>query len=293
MKRRRAVEHVRESFGRERVSQRRACRVLVQPRSTQRRVRQVRVDEPPLVKRIVQLVGDYGRYCYRRIMALLHGEGWLVNHKRIERLWRQEGLKDSQSCGNYCWPTVRACGCDRPIAITYGATTSCWIARARVSVSDADADRRIHTRMPGNRRMARRLTSEDVLERISDLFVHRGVPQYLRSDNGSEFTANKVREWLAALASRHYSSSQAARRRTVMSRASTVSCATSCWRVSSSTLCWKRRCSSSAAGASTTPAVPTARWDTGPRRPRRSSLLRSLRLRLSERSRLALRQPQL
>jgi putative transposase len=73
------------------VSQRRACRVLGQPRSTQRRVRHVPADEPPLVKRIIQLASDYGRYGYRRVTALLRGEGWIVNHKRVERLWRQEG----------------------------------------------------------------------------------------------------------------------------------------------------------------------------------------------------------
>jgi transposase InsO family protein len=69
---------------------------LGQPRSTQRRVRRVAADEPPLVRRIVQLASDYGRYGYRRVTALLRGEGWLVNHKRVERLWRQEGLRVPQ-----------------------------------------------------------------------------------------------------------------------------------------------------------------------------------------------------
>ena len=75
------------------VSQRRACQVLGQPRSTQRHVQKVPEDEEQLVKRIVSLASQYGRYGYRRITALLRRDGWRVNHKRVERIWRQEGLK--------------------------------------------------------------------------------------------------------------------------------------------------------------------------------------------------------
>ena len=75
------------------VSERRACRVLRQPRTTQRRQLHVPGDEPKLVARIVELACQYGRYGYRRTTALLRREGWKVNHKRVERLWRPEGLK--------------------------------------------------------------------------------------------------------------------------------------------------------------------------------------------------------
>ena len=92
-KRRRAVEHVRGVLGRDRLSERRACRVLGQHRNTQRRQRHVPDDEPRLVTRIVWLACEYGRYGYRRITALLRWEGWRVNHKRVERIWRDEGLK--------------------------------------------------------------------------------------------------------------------------------------------------------------------------------------------------------
>jgi len=78
------------------VSQRRACRVLEQPRSSQRYVAGFSEDERLLVERIVALATEYGRYGYRRITALLRREGWRVNHKRVERLWRQEGLKVPQ-----------------------------------------------------------------------------------------------------------------------------------------------------------------------------------------------------
>ena len=89
-RRRDAVEHVRWRLG---VSERRACRVLKQSRPTQRYVPRQPDDEQVLTERIVNLAREYGRYGYRRVTALLRMEGWLVNHKRVQRIWRREGLK--------------------------------------------------------------------------------------------------------------------------------------------------------------------------------------------------------
>ena len=75
------------------VSERRVCRVLGQPRSTQRYKKCVANDEEILTARIVALASEYGRYGYRRITAMLRQEGWQVNHKKVERLWREEGLQ--------------------------------------------------------------------------------------------------------------------------------------------------------------------------------------------------------
>ena len=75
------------------VSQRRACRVLRQNRATQRRQPQPKADEARLIDCVAQLATEYGRYGYRQITALLRNQGWLVNHKRVERIWRREGLK--------------------------------------------------------------------------------------------------------------------------------------------------------------------------------------------------------
>ena len=91
MKRRLAVERVRDALGRAVVSERRACRVLGQVRSTQRRERYPPGDEPRLLRRMVELATEYGRYGYRRIAAMLGEEGWKVNHKRVERLWKLGG----------------------------------------------------------------------------------------------------------------------------------------------------------------------------------------------------------
>jgi transposase InsO family protein len=75
------------------VSERRACRTLGQSRSTQRRARRVRDDEAALTEAIVALAAEYGRYGYRRIAAMLRTQGWRVNAKRVQRIWRREGLK--------------------------------------------------------------------------------------------------------------------------------------------------------------------------------------------------------
>lgn len=75
------------------ISERRACRAIGQPRSTQRHKRKVPDDEERLTSQIVRLATQFGRYGYRRITALLRNEGWRVNHKRVERIWRREGLK--------------------------------------------------------------------------------------------------------------------------------------------------------------------------------------------------------
>ena len=182
------------------MSQRRACRVLNQPRSTQRRVRRISADEPPLVQRIIQLASDYGRYGYRRVTALLRSEGWLVNHKRVQRLWRREGLKvpKKQPKRRRLWLADGSCMRLRPTHRDHVWSYDFVADRT----SDGRAIRMLtlideHSRECLAIDVARRLTSEDVLERLSDLFVRRGVPTYVRSDNGSEFTATKVRDWLA------------------------------------------------------------------------------------------------
>ena len=92
-RRRRCVDHVVAKFS---VSERFACKVLGQHRSTQRKKPQGRPDEEALTSDIIRLASRYGRYGYRRITAMLRSEGWTVNAKRVERIWRREGLKVPQ-----------------------------------------------------------------------------------------------------------------------------------------------------------------------------------------------------
>jgi transposase InsO family protein len=93
MRRRACVEHVVRELG---VSERKACTVLGQHRSTQRKAPRGSDDEAALTTDIVELAKRYGRYGYRRITALLRDAGWAVNRKRVERIWRREGLRVPQ-----------------------------------------------------------------------------------------------------------------------------------------------------------------------------------------------------
>lgn len=190
------VEYVRRVLE---VSERRACRVLGQWRSTHRRMASPASDEPPLVSRIIALAGAYGRYGYRRITALLRREGWRVNHKRVERIWRQEGLKvpHKQPKRGRLWLNDGSCLRLRP----------CWSNHvwSYDFVADRTHDGRAlkmltildeYTRECLAINVGRWLRSIDLVEQLSDLFLGRGVPNYIRSDNGSEFTAQIVQEWL-------------------------------------------------------------------------------------------------
>jgi len=185
-----------------RVSERRACRVLRQPRATQRYAPIERDDEAPLTRRIVALAAAYGRYGYRRITAMLRREGWSVNHKRVERIWRQEGLKvpKKQPKRGRLWLNDGSC-----VRLRAEHKDHVW---SYDFVHDRTADGRKvrmltvideYTRECLTIDVARRLRSDDVLERLSWLMATRGVPGHIRSDNGAEFTAKAVRQWLGRI----------------------------------------------------------------------------------------------
>jgi len=199
VKRRLAVEQVRDALGRDVVSERRGCRVLGQVRSTQRRGRYPPNEERQLLRRMVELAMEYGRYGYRRIAAMLREEGWLVNHKRVERLWRLEGLKvpERQPKRGRLWLTDGSC-----IRLRSAYKDHVWSYDFMMARTSDGRPLRLLTVMDEYSReclaidVGRRITSDDVLERLTELFVQRGVPAYVRSDNGPEFTATVVREWL-------------------------------------------------------------------------------------------------
>ena len=193
---------MRERLGCKRVSERRACRVLGQDRSTQRRQAYVPNDEPLLVKRMVELATQYGRYGYRRITAMLRREGWRVNHKRIERLWRREGLKvpSRQPKRRRLWLNDGAC-----VRLRSAYKNHVWCYDfVMTRTHDGRAVRMLtildeYTRECLAIDVHRRMNHQDVLDRLADLFIRKGVPDYIRSDNGSEFTALAVRDWLERL----------------------------------------------------------------------------------------------
>lgn len=196
------MDHVVAQFG---ISQRRACRVLGQHRSTQRKAPQTRDDEAALTADIIELATQYGRYGYRRITAMLHRAGWVVNHKRVERIWRREGLKvpPKQPKRGRLWLNDGAC-----IRLRPEHPNHVW---SYDFVEDRTHNGRKYrmlnvidefTRECLAIRISRRLKAVDVIDVLTDLFILRGAPGHIRSDNGPEFVARAVRDWIAAVGAR-------------------------------------------------------------------------------------------
>jgi len=191
--------HVRQRLG---VGERRACRVLGQPRTTQRRIRKVRPDEVALMGNVVRLVSRFGRYGYRQVTHLLRIEGWSVNHKLVERIWCQEGLKvpKRQPKRGRLWLNDGSCIRLRPLHENHVwsydfVSTRTHNGRVLKLLTVLDE----YTRQCLAIKVGRRTRAHDVLEVLADLFGRHGPPQHLRSDNGPEFTARLVRRWLARL----------------------------------------------------------------------------------------------
>ena len=170
-----------------------------QHRSTQWRKPQKLDDEDALTAAIIALASKYGRYGYRRVTALLRRDGWRVNHKRVARIWRREGLRvpQKQPKRGRLWLNDGSCVRLRPEHPNH-----VW---AYDFVQDRTRDGRTFrmltvidefTRECLAIDVARRLNSQSVIAVLADLMVARGVPDYIRSDNGPEFAAQAVREWV-------------------------------------------------------------------------------------------------
>jgi putative transposase len=186
------------------VSQRFACRVLGQHRSTQRKCAVMVEDEATLTAAIIALALQYGRYGYRRITALLRRDGWTVNVKRVERIWRREGLKvpARQPKRARLWLNDGSCLRLRPKHPDHIWSYDFVEHRTHngrkyrmLNVIDE------FTRECLAIRVARKLKALDVIDVLSDLFSLRGVPGHIRSDNGPEFIAKAVQDWIAAVGS--------------------------------------------------------------------------------------------
>ena len=184
------------------MSERRACRTLRQHRSTQRKPPQGRDDEGRLTADVIELARQYGRYGYRRIAALLRQAGWRVNVKRVERIWRREGLKvpAKQPKRRRLWLNDGSCVRLRPERPNH-----VW---SYDFVQDRTHDGRAYrmlniidefTREALMIRVDRKLNSVAVVDALTDLFILRGPPAFVRSDNGPEFIAEAVRKWIAAV----------------------------------------------------------------------------------------------
>ena len=198
-RRRCAVERAEMRYG---MSERHACRLLGQSRGTQRYEPMRRADEDRLTAAVVALASEYGRYGYKKIAAMLQRSGWQAGRDRVERIWRREGLKvpQKQRPRRRLWLNDGSCIRLRP-------------ERANHVWSDDFVNARTHdgrllrilalideyTRECLALRVARRLNSQDVIETLSEVMLWRGIPEHIRSDNGPEFVARQLRDWLQGL----------------------------------------------------------------------------------------------
>ena len=188
------------------MSERRACAALGQYRSTQRKRPRGRDDEDQLTADIVELARRYGRYGYRKVAELLRSTaGWVVNDKRVERIWRREGLKvpKRQPRRGRLWLADGSC-----VRLRAERPNHVW---SYDFVEDRTHDGRKYrmlnvvdefTHECLAIRVARKLKATDVIDVLSDLFILRGVPGNVRSDNGPEFVAKAVQEWITAVGAR-------------------------------------------------------------------------------------------
>ena len=185
------------------LSERRVCRVLGQHRSTQRKRPRGHDDEERLTADIIELARQYGRYGYRKIAALLRSTaGWVVNDNRVERIWRQKGLKvpQKQPKRGRLWLNDGSC-----IRLRAERRNHVW---SYDFVEDRTHNGRKYrmlnvidefTRECIAIRVDRKLKSTDVIDVLSNLFILRGVPGHIRSDNGPEFIAKALRDWITAV----------------------------------------------------------------------------------------------
>jgi putative transposase len=180
--------------------------VLGQHRSTQRRVPKGRDDEKRLTEDIVTLARQYGRYGYRKIAELLRRRsGWVVNDKRVERIWRREGLKvpAKQPKKGRLWLNDGSC-----IRLRAERPNHVWSYDFVEDRTDEGRKYRMlnvideFTHEALAIRIDRKLNSIDVIDVLTDLFILRGTPEHVRSDNGPEFIAKAVQEWIAAVGAR-------------------------------------------------------------------------------------------
>jgi putative transposase len=177
--------------------------VLGQARATQRHNPPPPSDERQLTQDILELATKYGRYGYRRITALLNNEKhWRVNHKRVERIWRREGLKvpQKQPKRGRLWLNDGSCIRLRPEHKDH--VWSYDFVEERTSNGRKFRTLNIideFTRECLAIKVNRKLNSLDVIDELFKLFIYRGIPDHMRSDNGSEFTAKIVRKWLNRL----------------------------------------------------------------------------------------------
>ena len=198
LQRRRAINHVVQQGW---CSLRRACRFLKLSRSAHDyQPKEAQEGTQRKIRRIFQLSQKYPRYGYRRIRAIMLREGWKVSRKWVQRIRRFEGL-GVRGKG----PKARRRGQSTALPAKAGAINEVWSWDFVHDRTDQGGTLRMLTLMDEYTRQClaikvdRRLNSKDVLNTLAEVMAQRGVPKYIRSDNGSEFIAREVQAWLKDL----------------------------------------------------------------------------------------------
>ena len=260
-RRRRAVEHLQRVFG---VSQRWACQLVGQHRSTQRHRPVESGRDRALREQLRACSRAHPRWGYRRAHAQLVQQGWCVNRKAVQRLWREEGLRvptrrrKRQRLGTSTTPAARLAAehPDHVWALDYqfDQTTDGRILKLLNVVDE-------HTREALTITVDRRIDADATVAVLDRLVAERQTaPRFIRCDNGPELTANALRDWCRFTGAGPATSSPVRRGRTRTWRALAAGCAMSCWRSRRSTPCSRPRCWWRTGGSSTTPSGPTAPW---------------------------------
>jgi putative transposase len=185
-----------------RVSQRRACKVIGQIRTTQRYQPKVNMFKENLRQRVIEIAGEYGRYGYRPVTDLLKMEGWDVGKDAVYTIWREEGLKVPQKQPKRArlWLTDGSCIRRRPEYANHVWSYDFVHERTHdgrsfkiLNILDE------YTRECLCSFVQRKINSQDVILVLAELFLKRGMPKYIRSDNGPEFVAKRLMQWFKTL----------------------------------------------------------------------------------------------
>ena len=175
-----------------------------QSRTVQRYRPILRQDEDALTQSIVSLAGQYGRYGYRRVTALLQDQGWAVSRDRVQRIWRREGLRvpKKQKPRGRLWLNDGSCVRLRPERPNHVwsydfVTTQTHDGRPIRMLTLIDE----YTRQCLAINVARHQNGMTVIETLADAMLLYGIPEYIRSDNGPEMTSMIVRDWLKSIGS--------------------------------------------------------------------------------------------
>lgn len=155
-----------------------------------------------LKARVIELASEYGRYGYRQITGLLNMEGWDVGRDRVFSIWRKEGLKapHRQAKKGRIWMKDGSCIRLRPEyknhVWSYDFVSEETYDGRKIKILNVVDE---FTRECLLSLVARRIRSQDLILALADLFLKRGLPKHIRSDNGPEFIAKKLKHWLHRL----------------------------------------------------------------------------------------------